>query len=249
MDAQIIAVFSTKGGVGKTTTAVCLAALAAREGPTLLWDLDAQGASTYLLQVKPKLKHGVAALVEGRTGVRDLIRESPVPGLDVLPADPSYRSLAGDLDAAKKSSKRLAKVLGPVRAHYRTIVLDCPPESSTVAVAALRAADTVLVPLPPAPLSLRSLDQVAELVEDSEVPPRLVGFLSMVDRRRKAHREAQTMLPATRPEVLPITVPSSVVVERMGFERAPLSEFAPKSAAAQALQELWEAVRAPAPSE
>lgn len=243
MSARIVAVFSTKGGVGKTTTAVNLAWEAARSDRVLLWDLDPQGASTYLLQVKPKLKRGVEALVAGDTDIRDAIRPSAQPGVDVLPADETYLDLESALEAERKSTKRLAKLLAPVLDDYDTIILDCPPVSSLLAQAALRAADVLVVPLSPAQLALRSLDQVTELVADSRRPPAVRAFFSIVDRRRKAHREAVERLPEHRPDVLPIAVPSSAVVERMGVERSPVGVFAPRSAAATAYRELWQAIR------
>ena len=90
---KVIAVYSTKGGVGKTTTAVNLAWEAAKHFRVLLWDLDPQGAATYLMQVKPKLKGGVGELVAGDRKAASVIRSTGVDGIDVLPADASYRDL------------------------------------------------------------------------------------------------------------------------------------------------------------
>ena len=95
---RTVAVYNLKGGVGKTATAVNLGFLAAQDGRrTLLWDLDPQGAASFYLRVKPKVKGGGRNLVKGRTAVDEVIRTTAYPGLDLLPADFSYRGLDLDL--------------------------------------------------------------------------------------------------------------------------------------------------------
>ena len=152
---KVVAVYSTKGGVGKTTTAVNLAWEAAREFRVLLWDLDPQGAATFLLQVKPKVKGGVGALVSGDTKVGDVIRSTSNDALNVIPGDASYRDLDLVFDSAKKSERRVARILEKVADDYDVVILDCPPGASLVAENALFSADAVVVPLVPSPLSMR----------------------------------------------------------------------------------------------
>lgn len=243
---KVVAVYSTKGGVGKTTTAVNLAWEASKHFRVLLWDLDPQGAASYLLEVKAKSKGGIDALVSGKVAAGKAVRASAYPRLDVLPADDSYRDLDLVLDAAKKSVGRVAKLLDTLTDDYDVVILDCPPGASLVAENALRAADVVVLPLVPSPLSLRSLDQVRAVVKDATPSPTILAFLSMVDRRKTSHRTAVADLPAGRREVSDIVVPASVVVERMGGERAPLGVFAPSTDAARAFGALWEAVRSAA---
>ena len=99
---RVLATYNIKGGVGKTSAAVNLATLAAHDGSeTLLWDLDPQGASTYLFRVKPKIKGGGSKLVRGKTEADGQIKGTDTEGLDLLPADFSYRHMDLALDGAK----------------------------------------------------------------------------------------------------------------------------------------------------
>lgn len=241
---RVIAVYSTKGGVGKTTAAVNLAWEAAKEFRVLLWDLDPQGAATFLLHVKPKVKGGVGALVGGQNKVARAIRSTEYENLEVLPADASYRDLDLLFDQAKKSEQRVAKILEQVEEDYDVVILDCPPGAALVAENALFSANAVVVPLVPSPLSMRSLDQVTEFVAASVSNAPVIAFLSMVDRRKTLHRQAIEQLPRTRKSVTDVVVPATVQLERMGIERAPIAVYAPTSAAAQAYGELWQHVQA-----
>jgi chromosome partitioning protein len=247
---KVIAVYSTKGGAGKTSAAINLAWEASKSGPVLIWDLDSQGASTFLTGVKPKLKGGVAKLVKGSNSISDVVRSAEFSAtedhhrVDVLPADDSYRELELMLDAAKGSRRRVEKVLKDASDTYETVILDCPPGASLVAENAVRAADMVVTPLPPAALSLRSLEQVRELVADSAKPAPVLAFLSMVDRRKATHRRAAEELFSQVSEIIDVVVPASVVVERMGDEQAPVATFAPRHLAAKAYSSLWERITA-----
>ena len=239
--STVLATYNIKGGVGKTSAAVNLAYLAARDGArTLLWDLDPQGASTFLFRVKPKIKGGGRRLVRGRTDAAARVKGSDFDRLDLLPADFSYRHMDLALDASKRPTRRLAKVLAPLAPDYDYIFLDCPPSISFVSESVFEAADALLVPLVPATLSARTLAQLEEVVGDDA---QVLVFFSMVDARKTLHREVMELLRAGDANVLHAAVPSSADVERMGSRRTVLEEFAPRGRAAQAYRDLWQEVR------
>ena len=239
---QVLATYNIKGGVGKTSAAVNLAYLATREGArTLLWDLDPQGASTYLFRVRPKVRGGGRKLVRLRSDPARLIKGTDHEGLDLLPADLSYRHMDLVLKRFKKPTRRLAKVLEPLLGDYDYVFLDCPPSISLVSESVFEAADALLVPIIPATLSSRTLDQLESLVNGS---PRVLAFFSMVDGRKRLHREVMERLRSEHSSVLAAAIPASAEVERMGVERTVLAAFAPHGRAATAYEDLWEDVRA-----
>ena len=241
---KILATYNIKGGVGKTATAVNIGYLAARDGlRVLLWDLDPQAAATFLLRIRPRVKGGGAALIRGRRDIDDAIKGTDFDRLDLLPADFTYRNLDLILDATKKPTQRLAHLLRPLGTEYDLIVLDCPPGISLLSESVLQAADALLVPIIPTTLSLRTLDQLTEFIGSSdEHRPTVLAFCSMIDRRKRLHREIAETLPTQRPDVAVTAIPALSLIERMAVERAPVAAFAPRSAAARQYAELWREV-------
>ena len=109
----------------------------------------------------------------------------------------------------------------------------------------LHAADVILVPLIPTTLSVRTLEQLAAFVgEFNGHRPELLAFFSMVDRRKKLHREITEKLSVERTEVARTVIPALSVIETMSVERAPVAVFAPNTAATRAYRDLWTELRA-----
>jgi cellulose biosynthesis protein BcsQ len=242
---KVVGVFGMKGGVGKTSMTVNLAALAALDGRrTLVWDLDPQGAAAFLLQVKPKVKGGSVALLTGERGLAEAVRATSVPGLDLLPADVTIRTADLVLEEDKAPEKRLNRLLKTVRDDYDLVLLDCPPGLSLLSESVFRASDLLLMPLIPTPLSIRTYDQVLAFLEEIEDHrPRVHPVLSMVDGRKRVHSEVRAELMRQTTALLTAWVPASSAVERMAVHRTPLVVSEPRHPAARAYADIWAELR------
>lgn len=233
-----IAVYSVKGGVGKTTLAVnlawCAASISRRK--TLLWDLDAANGSGFLLGVDPKKKRSADSMFADGSDPARLIQPTVYPQLDLLPADESIRALDRQLDRMGKK-KRLAKLADALAKDYDRIVFDCPPVLNELSAQVMRAADLIIVPLPPSPLSARAFEVVVDEVRGSgKGHPPILPVLSMIDLRRTLHRVTREANPTW-----PI-IPLASAVEQCAVERKPVGAFAPNSPAARAIAQLWTAI-------
>ena len=233
-----IAVYSVKGGVGKTTLAVnlawCAASISRRK--TLLWDLDAANGAGFLLGVDPKKKRSADSVFADGSDPAKLIQPTAYPHLDLLPADESIRALDRQLDRLGKK-RRLAKLVEGLSKEYDRVVFDCPPVLNELSAQVIRAADLIIVPLPPSPLSSRAFEVVVEEVRGSgKGHPPILPVLSMIDLRRSLHKEAREANP-TWP-----AIPLASAVEQCAVERKPVGAFAPRSPAARAIAQLWTAI-------
>jgi len=235
---MIIAVYSAKGGVGKTTLAVNLAwasaTLSSRR--TLLWDLDAQGAASYILGQEPGGHRAQQSITQDADPSR-LIRPTGIDRLDVLPADESLRSLDYAFhDLGKR--KRLAKIASHLSGDYDRIIIDCPPGLTDTSDQILRAADLAVVPLIPAVLSRRALDEIKDHVGQKKGPKVILApVFSMVDRRRLLHRNALEDQPGWP------AIPMASAYEKMSEERAPIGQLYPRSSPpVEAVAELWQRI-------
>lgn len=232
---KTVAVYNLKGGVGKTTTAINLAWLSSVKSSrrTLLWDLDPQAAASYLIGTQSEATDAATTLFSRDVKIEKLIRPSTVEGIDLLAADASLRNLDRVLfDLGKR--KRLKKMLSRLSKYYDRVILDCPPGLNETADQVLLAADLVIVPVIPSPLSQRAFIEVQHYIDrqSGKHAPMLPVF-SMVDRRRNLHKQALARHPQW-----PV-VPMSSAVERMTEVRLPLGEFDPDCPASLAYGRLW----------
>jgi cellulose biosynthesis protein BcsQ len=206
---------------------------------TLLWDLDSQGAASYYFNVKPEVKGGTKKLFKTKA-IAELVKETEIENLDLLPADFSYRHMDLFLDSEKKPKKRMSEFLNRFEDDYDVLFLDCPPSFSLVSENVFKSSDVMLVPLIPTTLSLRTYNQINEYVnEHKKLTLNVMPFFSMVDRRKKLHQEITFSGQAEIKGLLRTSIPYLSIIELMGVRRAPVGAFAPKSSAAEIFGDLW----------
>lgn len=241
----VFALYNIKGGVGKTASAVNLAYLSAQSGKrTLLWDLDPQGAATFYLSAKATRK-GAKKLLSGKRKLASCIEPTAYDGLDLIPANFSFRNLDIVLEQGKKPKRRLARLVKPLRDAYGHVFLDCPPNISLSAESVFAAVDVLLVPALPSTLSLRTFKLIKEHLSGAgKRVPRIIPFFCMVDRRKRLHRDICLAMCQGQYGFTSTVIPAASVVERMGVEQAPLFCYGSKTRAAQAYRELWGEIQA-----
>ena len=185
----------------------------------------------------PAIAHGPQqATIERATDPARLIRKTGFANLDLLPADESIRAIEAQLTTLGKR-KRIAKLAAQLGKDYERIVIDCPPVLGETSAQVMRAADVVIVPLPPSPLSARAFDLVAREVKANADPhPPILPVLSMLDLRRSLHKAARDANPDW-----PV-IPYSSAAEQCAVQRQPVGAFAPGTSAAQAFARLWTAI-------
>lgn len=240
---KVIALYSLKGGVGKTTATVNLAHLAATHGArTLVWDLDPQGAASFYFRIRDKVSGGRKILYK-ETLLHHAIRGTNYELLDLLPADLSYRHLEIALNAERKHEDLLGNCIQSLRQEYDILFLDCPPGISRLSEAIFRHADLVLIPSIPTILSMRTIKRIIDFRSKKKLTSsRVRAFFSMVDRRKRMHIAWVKRIEEMRPLMLNARISALSEVERMGEQRAPLTATHPTGRASMEFRKLWQEV-------
>lgn len=238
---RTLAVYQLKGGVGKTTTAVNLAALAARDGiRTLVWDLDPQGAASWLLTEEHTPEQD--GFWNKHQPVGQFIRHSSIPMLDVLTADHSLRKFHQHLEGKKDARQRMTDALDALAETYGLVIVDCPPMMTPQMEGVLKAADRILLPVEPSVLSIRAYEQIRSDFSWAK-KKQWLPFVTMIDRRKPDHvRWVQSELKAY-PEFLRTFVAYSASAERMLVNRKPVVEEGQNLPLARNYRALWQAVK------
>lgn len=246
---KAIAIFNQKGGVGKTTTNINLAACLAIKGKKILiLDIDPQGNTTSGMGiVKKDLEYSTYdVLIDSDLDVRECIISTRVSGLDIIPASTDLAGAEIELVAKKGRELRLKYAIDQIKDDYDYIFIDCPPSLGLLTINSLTAVDSVLIPIQCEFYALEGVSQLMSTIElvKKNMNPKLEiqgVILSMFDGRTNLSIQVvQEVKKYFKNKVYSTVIPRNVRLAEAPSYGMPITEYDPKSKGAEAYTEFAE---------